>query len=324
MTFVVTDALCYCGSSPLLTLPLYIFPHFLPVFPSSSLCTYFLHIFAAKAYRMYVYNMKLRRALHVSARYVRWVCFASLAEYVSFRQQPDVLQCSTSSVAAAIVRLLLSCASCHIRHGGCCMLNSWTEAIRRCNDGISPRTSSSSWRRARRGESTTRCTRDRAAGRSQASWGASQGGNLRTGLRRRRTAMNPIVVFNLHRVVLCPKPQSSGELRRLRSHRRLLHPFVVTWATLIHIWVMKAQVRASVSPLAQTAKWVSNWIIAFRTPIFLDVYPASGPYYLWGVCIWIAVFLPDFCCICSPRRRGKTWTCPCAGASGRKHQHLCP
>ncbi|KAL1760772.1 general substrate transporter [Schizophyllum commune] len=70
-------------------------------------------------------------------------------------------------------------------------------------------------------------------------------------------------------------------------------PFVVTWATLMRIWVSEAQpvqTRASVSSLAYTTNWLSNWIIAFTTPMFLDKYP-SGPYFLWAACAWVAVLV---------------------------------
>ncbi|KAL1743659.1 general substrate transporter [Schizophyllum fasciatum] len=68
-------------------------------------------------------------------------------------------------------------------------------------------------------------------------------------------------------------------------------PFVVTWAILMRIWVSEAQpvqTRASVSSLAYTANWFSNWVVAFTTPMFLDAYP-SGPYFLWAACAWVAV-----------------------------------
>ncbi|KAL1660068.1 general substrate transporter [Schizophyllum commune] len=68
-------------------------------------------------------------------------------------------------------------------------------------------------------------------------------------------------------------------------------PFVVTWATLMRIWVSEAQpvqTRASVSALSYTTNWIANWIVAFTTPMFLDKYP-SGPYFLWAACTWLAV-----------------------------------
>lgn len=76
--------------------------------------------------------------------------------------------------------------------------------------------------------------------------------------------------------------------------------FILTWAILMRIWVSESQPvrsRASVSSLALTVNWGTNFIVAFTTPIFLEASP-SGPYFLWAASIWVsvavfAVFLPE-------------------------------
>ncbi|KAI0035902.1 general substrate transporter [Vararia minispora EC-137] len=69
--------------------------------------------------------------------------------------------------------------------------------------------------------------------------------------------------------------------------------FILTWGILMRVWVSEAQPvqsRASVSSLALVSNWGVNWIVAFTTPIFLDASP-SGPYFLFGGCLWLSAFI---------------------------------
>ncbi|KIY49823.1 general substrate transporter [Fistulina hepatica ATCC 64428] len=76
--------------------------------------------------------------------------------------------------------------------------------------------------------------------------------------------------------------------------------FAMTWAILMRIWVAEAQpqsTRASVSSLSLTVSWGVAFLVAFSTPVFLEV-SASGPYFMWGASSWIAslifiVWLPE-------------------------------
>ncbi|KAL8778006.1 MAG: hypothetical protein Q9213_007604 [Squamulea squamosa] len=81
--------------------------------------------------------------------------------------------------------------------------------------------------------------------------------------------------------------------------------YSVTWSVGFKLYVSEIQppqTRAAASSLAQSANWVSNFIVALITPIFLD-YSSFGAYYLFGVSIVLTGLV---CLVYMPESRGKS------------------
>ncbi|KAI5803949.1 general substrate transporter [Geopyxis carbonaria] len=80
--------------------------------------------------------------------------------------------------------------------------------------------------------------------------------------------------------------------------------FVTTWAIHMRIHVTESQpvqTRALVSSLSLSANWLTNWVIAFTTPMFLEKV-RWGPYAMWGGATWLAVGV--FICVLPETRGG--------------------
>ncbi|KAL9040077.1 MAG: hypothetical protein Q9180_002141 [Flavoplaca navasiana] len=81
--------------------------------------------------------------------------------------------------------------------------------------------------------------------------------------------------------------------------------YSITWSVGFKLYVSEIQppqTRAGASSLAQSANWVSNFIVALITPIFLD-YSSFGAYYLFGISI---VGTGLLCLVYMPESRGKS------------------
>ncbi|KAI4259350.1 MAG: hypothetical protein L6R42_004602 [Xanthoria sp. 1 TBL-2021] len=81
--------------------------------------------------------------------------------------------------------------------------------------------------------------------------------------------------------------------------------YSTTWSVGFKLYVSEIQppqTRAAASSLAQSANWVSNFIVALITPIFLD-YSSFGAYYLFGISIVLTGLV---CLMYMPESRGKS------------------
>ncbi|TAQ91181.1 hypothetical protein B7494_g564 [Chlorociboria aeruginascens] len=81
--------------------------------------------------------------------------------------------------------------------------------------------------------------------------------------------------------------------------------FSAAWGVGFRVYVSEIQPmesRAGAASLSLSANWISNWIVAFTTPIFL-ARSNSGVYFLWGGASWFTVAV---CALCMPETRGKS------------------
>ncbi|KAI4228167.1 MAG: hypothetical protein L6R36_001820 [Xanthoria steineri] len=81
--------------------------------------------------------------------------------------------------------------------------------------------------------------------------------------------------------------------------------YSITWSIGFKLYVSEIQppqTRSAASSLAQSANWVSNFLVALVTPIFLD-YSSFGAYYLFGVSIVLTGLV---CLMYMPESRGKS------------------
>jgi sugar porter (SP) family MFS transporter len=81
--------------------------------------------------------------------------------------------------------------------------------------------------------------------------------------------------------------------------------FSGTWGVCFRVYVSEiqsAKTRAGAASLSLSANWVSNWIIAFTTPILLAK-STYGVYFLWGGSL---VFTVIICIFFMPETRGRS------------------
>lgn len=81
--------------------------------------------------------------------------------------------------------------------------------------------------------------------------------------------------------------------------------FSATWAIGLKVFIAEIQplhTRAPATSLAQSCNWVTNWVVAFTTPIMLSEATYSI-YFLFGGCTVFAVLL---CIFAMPETKGRT------------------
>lgn len=81
--------------------------------------------------------------------------------------------------------------------------------------------------------------------------------------------------------------------------------FSLTWGVIIKVYtseIQPAETRAAATSLAQSMNWISNFIIAFMTPVFL-ANSSYGAYMFFGACNALTVLV---CFLFMPETRGKS------------------
>jgi len=81
--------------------------------------------------------------------------------------------------------------------------------------------------------------------------------------------------------------------------------FSLTWGVIIKVYaseIQPAETRATASSLSQSSNWVSNFIIALTTPIFLS-HSGYGAYIFFASCNLLTVVV---CLLFMPETRGKS------------------
>ncbi|KAK6539171.1 hypothetical protein TWF694_009415 [Orbilia ellipsospora] len=69
--------------------------------------------------------------------------------------------------------------------------------------------------------------------------------------------------------------------------------FTIGWSMILRVYAVEIQsmeTRATVNSLSHSANWVTNYIIALTTPVFL-ARSACGPYFFFGGCTAFALFI---------------------------------